>query len=192
MKRIQLIAMTIFAGALTFSACKKDNNIVANPQPVEQELITTLKLVVTNGAGFNKTFSYKVENGFNNITSTVPEVDEVQLAPGTQYNVEVQVWNEKASPAENVTGEVKTENEAHLFLFSSTPASRAGSVTFSNGSTDDAGKPFNQAITFTTGDAGSGSLTVTLKHEPTDKNATTPDAAGGETDAQAIFPVKIQ
>lgn len=192
MKNIIKLATALLLTITVISSCKKDDDpIVTNPAPVEQEIITTVRLVVTNGAGFNKTFNYKVDNGFNNATPATPVIDDVVLAPNTTYNVSVQVWNESESPAEDVTEEVKTENKEHLFVLESTPATGAGSIALSNGSKDDDGNPLNQTIDFTTGAAGNGTLTVTLKHEPTNKSATTAAAAGGETDAQAIFPVKL-
>lgn len=190
MKKIQAAAIILLAASTMFTACKKEQ--LPTPAPVEQELITTVRLIVTNNSGFNKTFNYKVDNGFGSAAQGNVQIDDVILAPGTEYNVEVQVWDESKDPAENITEEVIEEAHHHLFVFQSNPATGAGSVSFSNGNKDDENEPLNQKITFTTGAAGSGSLTVTLKHEPTNKNAATPDEAGGETDAQAIFPVKLQ
>ncbi len=190
MKRIQQIAIAALTATTIFTACKKEE--LPTPQPVEQELITTVRLIVTNNSGFNKTFNYKVDNGFGSAAQGNVQVDDVVLAPGTDYDVEVQVWDESKNPAENITEEVIAESHHHLFIFQSNPATGAGSISFSNGSKDDENEPLNQKITFTTGAAGNSSLTVTLKHEPTNKNAATPDEAGGETDAQAIFPVKLQ
>ncbi len=179
------IAVTIF-----FSACKKDK--VETPAPVEQELITTLKLIVTNNEGFNKTFTYKIENGFGSTSQGSIVKDDVVLDAGKTYDVEVQLLNEKKSPAEDVTEEVKEENTAHLFLYESTPVSGSGSLTFSEGNKDNNGSPFNQKIKCAAGGAGNGSLTVTLKHEPANKAASKPDDAGGETDVEAVFTVKLQ
>lgn len=190
MKRIKKIAIAALTATTIFTACKKEE--LPTPQPVEQELITTVRLIVTNNSGFNKTFNYKVDNGFGSSSQGNIQIDDVILAPATEYNVEVQVWDESKSPAENITEEVIAESHHHLFIFQSSPASGAGSISFSNGSKDDENEPLNQKITFTTGAAGSGSLTITLKHEPANKNAATPHEAGGETDAQAIFPVKLQ
>lgn len=192
MKNIISVLLLGVLVAISVTSCtKKNKNLVVNPTPQEQELITTIKLVVTNSTGFNKTFSYKVDNGFNSTTPAIPVIDDVVLAPNTTYNVSVEVWNEAENPTEDITAEVKAENTEHLFVLESAPASGVGSISFTNGSKDDNGQPLNQTIDFTTGAAGNGTLTVTLKHEPTDKNATTADAAGGETDAKAIFPVKL-
>lgn len=191
MKQLSVLA---FTALIAFSACKKEKNdvIIEEPHSHEEELITTVRLVVTNSSGFNKTFNYKIDNGFNSAEPATPLIDEVMLSPNTHYDVAVQVWNESETPVEDVTEEVKEESHHHLFLFESAPATGAGSIEFENGSKDDEGQPFNQMIGFHTGDAGHGSLTVTLKHEPTDKSASTPAAAGGETDAQAIFPVHVE
>lgn len=190
MKRIQQLTFLALVASTIFTACKKEE--LPTPEPVEQELITTVRLIVTNSSGFNKTFNYKVDNGFGSSTQGNIEIDDVVLAPGTNYDVEVQVWDESKKPAENITEEVIAESHHHLFIFQSNPVTGAGAISFNNGSKDDEGEPLNQKGQITTGAAGSGSLTVTLKHEPTNKNATTPGEAGGETDAQATFPVKLQ
>lgn len=186
MKNIAAILLT----SVLFVACKKEE--VTNPTPEEQELITTMRLEVTNTSGFNKTFTYKVDNGFGSSAAGDVHIDDVVLGSNTEYNVVIKVLNESASPTEDITEEVLSENEEHLFVYESKPSTGAGSITFSNGSKDDAGLPFNQQITFKTGDAGAGQLIVALKHQPTDKNATQESATGGETDARAIFPVTVQ
>jgi hypothetical protein len=170
MKNIQKIALGLLASTVIFAACKKDS-IVANPKPVEQELITTVRLVVKNETlGFSKTFNYKVDNGFNSSDPGGRVIDNVVLAANTTYKVEVFVLDESKTPAEDITNEVKEESHHHLFVFESKPTSGAGSIGFKNGSKDEDGHNFNQSIEFITGETGSGAITVTLKHEPTDKN----------------------
>lgn len=192
MKYTKQLMMIALVSTVLFTACKKENNtIVEDPHVHEEELITTVRLIVTNSSGFNKTFNYKIDNGIGSANPGTPEIDKVMLSANTHYDVEVQVWNESEDPAEDITEEVKEESHHHLFLYQSDPATGAGSIDFHGGNMDDEGQPFNQTIGFHTGDAGHGNLTVTLKHEPTNKAATTPDAAGGETDAQVVFPVQI-
>lgn len=186
---VKFVALT-FLAATTFAACKKVDNETA-PVPEEQELITTVKLLLTDGSGNTKTYAYKVENGFGDNPGTV-SVDTLVLEPNKSYDAEVLVLNEKENPAEDITEEVLAENEEHLFVFESAPATGNGSVAMADGSKDAAGKAFNQKIKLTASTTGKGGLTVTLKHLPTNKAATTASAAGGETDAEAIFPVKIQ
>lgn len=189
MKQLTLAATIVtIALATMMSSCKTKDNA----KPVEQELITTLKLDVTDGGSFSKTFTYKVENGFGGTTPGTVQIDTVKLGAGITYNVTATLYNEKTSPVTDVTTEVLSEQDVHLFLYQSTPASGAGSITCSDGSKDNNGLPFNQTINFTTGAAGSGNLQVNLMHEPTDKTGTTPATAGGETDVEVTFPVIIE
>ena len=189
MKKQTLVLSTIlFMFTLSMIACNKKDQ----PKPDEQELITTMKLKVSDGAGFSQTFTYKVENGIGSTTAGTIQIDTVKLAPNKTYSVIAELYNEKESPVENITEEVIEEKNDHLFLYSSTPSTGAGSISFSNGNKDNNGKPFNQTITFTTGDAGSGTIKVNLMHDPTDKNGTTPATSGGETDAEVTYPVKVQ
>lgn len=182
-------AALILSSATWLAACNKDK--VNDPQPVEQELITTVRLNVTDSFGFNQLFSYKVTNGFGTGTGT-KTIDTVRLASGKTYDVSLSVLNEQKNPTEDVTLELIAERNEHLFLFGSNPATGGGAIEFKDGSKDGNNQPFNQTLRFTTGAAGVGKLTVTLKHAPTNKQAATPDAAGGETDAEAIFPVVLQ
>ena len=191
MNKIKTLASVALFTSIAISSCKPDENL-PTPKPVEQELITTVRLTVTDNSGFNKVFNYKVDNGFGSATQGQISIDDVVLAPETEYKVKIEVLNEAENPAENITEEVIAESHHHLFVLESNPATGAGSLAFSNGNKDDEGMPLNQELTVTSGAAGTAVLTVTLKHEPTDKNATTADAAGGETDAQAVFPVVIQ
>jgi hypothetical protein len=189
MKKVALLSVfSILAVSTTITSCKKKED----PKPDEQELITTLKLSVTGTGGFARTFIYKVENGFGGTTSGTVQIDTIKLPAAQSYSVTAEVLNEKASPVENITEEVLSEKDAHLFLYISTPGTGAGSLTFSGGSKDGKNLPFNQTISVASGAAGSGKLQVNLIHEPSNKTATTTTGAGGETDVEATFPVLIQ
>lgn len=175
-----------------FSCLTSCDNGDDMPEPEEQELITTLQLIVTpQPSGAEQTFIYKVQNGFGSTTPGTVQIDTLALTAGTTYNVRLRVLNETASPAEDITEEIISEKDEHLFLYTSDAATGAGSITVSGGSTDGQGRPFNQTAQLAAGAAGSGSLTVTLLHVPTNKAATTPAAAGGETDLEAVFPVRL-
>jgi len=185
--RVLTGALALISLTTMFGACGKKED----PIPVEQELITTLRLTVSDSMGISSVFDYRVENGFGNGGGTV-EIDTLKLQPNQSYTMSVQVLNEQEDPVEDITQEVISESEDHLFLFISNPATGTGSVTTSNGSLDSLGRPFNQTVTVATGGAGSGTFTVYLMHDPTDKTGTTPATSGGETDVEAVFPVVIQ
>lgn len=171
------------------SSCSKDDT----PQPEEQELITTIRLIVTDSAGTARTFNYRVENGFGSTAPGSVDVDSMILPANlvNDYLVEVRVLNESATPVDDVTDEIVQERDEHLFLFAPTP-SGSSTIGIANGSTDNNGRPFNQTIRLSTISGGSGTLTVTLLHAPTNKNGQTPAEAAGETDAEAVFPFRIE
>ena len=58
--------------------------------------------------------------------------------------------------------------------------------------TDEDGNPVGIETTLTTGNAGSGTLTIILKHEPTKPNDGTAAGAGGSTDVEVTFPITVQ
>ncbi|HRO43516.1 MAG TPA: hypothetical protein PL009_11830 [Flavipsychrobacter sp.] len=169
---------------LAFSACKKDP-----AKPVEQELITTVRLNVMGNDGFAQSFSYKVENGFGNSPGSI-QIDTLKLMANTSYSVSAQVLNEKETPPEDVTLEVIQEMDKHMFTYLSTPISGAGAVKVATGNMDHNGMQFYQSITLETGAAGSGQLKVTLQHFAGEKPSTA--FVLSETDAEAIFPVILQ
>lgn len=188
MKKQIILASIAFATLiLGATACKK----IDTPDVQEQELITKAKLTFT-GAGGSQTFRYHVQNGFGSGTPGTIAIDTIKLAPNTSYAVSVQILNESENPVEDITAEILAEQLEHLFLFSPTPATGAGALTFSNGLKDSEGNNFNLSGTMNSGAAGTGSLDMYLMHAPTDKNAATPSASGGETDVHATFPVRLQ
>ena len=64
-------------------------------------------------------------------------------------------------------------------------------VTTAYSNFDDNGNPLGTEFTLTAGTASSGTLTFTLRHEPTKPN-TGLGYAGGETDIAATFNVAVQ
>lgn len=178
--------------ALAFSAIISSCNKGDAPRPDEQELITTVKIQLAESASsFVQTFTYKVENGFGGSGGTI-QIDTMKLKPGTKYDAVITVLNEKKSPAEDITTEIIEKDIEHLFLFASTPATGNGSLAVSDGNKDKNGAPFNQTFKLTTGPSGTGKFKIQLMHQPTNKNATTPETSGGETDLEATFPVVLQ
>ncbi len=194
MKNITFKTAQLLSAALliTFASCKKDDK---TPAPVEQELITTVKLKFRNLTAQTAPvyYTYKVENGFNNATPGAVQIDTIRVEAGSVYQVETELYNEKANPVDTVSKEVIQEADKHLFLYISVPESGDGSLSSNGGGSGDInGSPFNQMIRLLAGQPGAGKLRVVLIHNPTNKTASTPNAAGGETDVDVTFPVIIR
>jgi len=184
-KFLFLTVTLIMASSLLFTSCKKDPEIV---DPVE--LITTLNYTLTpasGGAAVTLSFQDLDGDGGN-----APTITSGTLAANETYTGSIEVLDESKSPVENITEEVAEEDEEHQFFFQSTVADL--SVAYTDEDAD--GNPIGLSSTLTTGAAGTGSITVTLRHEP----AKTADGvaggditnAGGETDVEATFSIEVQ
>lgn len=164
--------------ALTFGACSKDNT-------TEQETITTVivHLTATDGS-FNEEFTWSDPDGDG---GKAPVIDDIVLPPNKSFNCHVHFYDLSKTPGVDITEEVEEENTQHLLVYSILVGLNLNIVA---ADTDTNGKPFRLETTWTTGAASTGSVKVTLRHEP-DKNAADPDVTG-EVDAEVVFPVKIQ
>lgn len=176
----QLLKVNILAALLltiAFVSCKKDKK-------TEQELITTVvvHLAATDGS-FEQEFEWDDRDGDG---GNAPVIDEIVLPAGKTFNCHVHFYDRSKTPEEDITEEVESENTEHLLAY----AVAGANLTITPTDTDDNGKPFRLATTWTTGAASNGTVTITLRHEP-DKDAANPDTTG-EVDAQAAFVVKVQ
>lgn len=185
MNKITLLILIFLALSLSIVGCKNDPDI-----PEEEELITTLRYTLTPVGGGDV-----VELYFQDLDGPGGEdatITADTLAANTTYIGSFELLNEQESPAENITEEIEEEKEEHQFFFKT-------SITgLTVGYTDkDAGdKPVGLESLVATTEAGSGTFTVTLIHEPVKDAAGVADGditnAGGETDIEVLFNVTIQ
>lgn len=166
-----------FLLALSISACKKDDT-------TEQELITTIvvHLKSTDGS-FDEEFTWDDRDGDG---GNAPTIDDIVLPAGKTFNGHVHFYDRSKSPEDDITAEVEAENTAHLLVYTVSGAN----LNITADDTDDNGKPFRLETTWATGAASTGSVNITLRHEP-DKSAANPDQTG-DVDAEAVFVVKVQ
>jgi len=175
---------------VVFSACSSDDD---NPLPVnEEEVITTLTATLTPvGGGASITLQSLDLDGDG---PNVPVITvSSPLAVNTTYNGSLELLNETESPAESINEEIEEEDDEHQFFFQASNAI----ATFTYVDYDENGNPVGLEFTATTAaTAGSGNITITLRHEPSKDATGVSDGditnAGGETDFQAIFPVTLQ
>lgn len=177
--------IVFFALALVFTSCEKDP-VIEN----EEEVITTLIYTLTPTAGGDATvlrFQDLDGDGGN-----APTIEGGTLTANTTYTGVLELLNEQESPAEDITEEVAEEDEEHQFFFETT----VPSLSISYDDEDADGNPIGLRSNLSTGDAGSGTITVILRHEPNKTASGVADGdssnAGGETDIEVTFDIDVQ
>lgn len=181
-------SLFFFATLLLFSGCGDDEDPVIEN---EEELITTVKLTFTEG-----TNSFDVEwKDADGDGANTPVVDDIELEAGKTYAVSIELLNESVTPAESINSEVEEEALEHQ-LFYVVGGGLDLAVTYDD--EDEEGNPVGLLTNFIAGEAGSGSLTIILRHEPVKTAGGVaegdPTNAGGETDIETVpaFEVTIQ
>jgi len=187
--------------SVVFAACGGDDGGSTN----ENEVITTVVLNFAPATGSPVIATFNDPDGDG---GQAPTIDPVNLTPGN-YTLTVQFQNRLVNPLEEITDEVRQEQNFHLLLFTGTavvgPATTntTGPLMQSYADMDGNGFPVGLTDTIVAG-AGTGQLTVTLRHmppeEPPVKSSSTVmqvktggvDSIGGSTDAQVNFMVTVQ
>jgi hypothetical protein len=185
MKNFKILALALTT-ILSLSSCNKDDDgvVVIN----EEELITTVETRLNNIDG-SVTLTSKDADG-NGPGRPVVTVSG-PLRANTLYSGIVVFSDETKNPVKDITEEVEEEAKDHQVFYSAPPA--IGTFTYTD--TDTNGKPVGLKFTLQTGAAGTGSITVTLRHLP-NKSANGVAAgnitnAGGATDAEVTYPVTV-
>lgn len=175
----------LLASAFTFTSCDDDDPIITP----EQELITTVNYTLTSSAGDATVFSFSDVDGDGGNAAVITGG---ALSANEIYTGSLELLDASKNPSKNITEEIAEEDEEHQFFFSS----NISGVSFAYGDEDPNGNPIGLSNTLTTGDTGSGSITVILRHEPnkTADGVSGGDIsnAGGETDIEINFPVEVQ
>jgi len=162
MKTLNYIAITATA-IFTLSSCSDDDSKNVNTPVNEEEVITTIITTLTHDNQIITLTSRDLDgDGPDAPVVTVSG----NLAANTTYVGSVKFLNEIANPAEDITEEIHEESDEHQ-IFYQAPAA-LGTFTYTD--LDVNGKPVGLNFKLVTANATTGSLTVTLIHEP-NKNA---------------------
>ncbi len=194
-------AMALFASALAMAGCDSHGDDGDEP-----EVITTVTLTfspTTGGAPIVARFNDPDGEGGN-----APVIDPINLTAGA-YTLAVAFENRLEMQAEDITTEIKDEADEHqVFLLGTAvngPATNqpAAPLLHAYADMDAKGLPIGLANTVTAS-AGTGSLTLVLRHLPPvngmpAKVASLADtvrtgglnAIGGGTDAEVNFTVTV-
>ena len=172
--------------SLVMTSCEKEDPEIPN----EEELITTFNYYLTP-ANEDTTivFSFKDLDGDG---GNEAEIIGGVLDANMVYSGRVELLNEAESPVENITTEVEEEGTLHQFFFQTSIADLSIKYT----DVDNEGNPIGVASELSTGTTTSGTLTITLRHEPNKSASGVANGeignAGGETDIQVTFPIDVQ
>ena len=191
-KQFKFYALALVA-ALTFSSCSNDDD---NPPPPvnEEELITTVTAIYTPvGGGTAVTLQYKDLDG-EGANAPVITVSS-PFEKNKTYNGTVTFKNELANPAEDITPEIVEEGDEHQLFYQTTGTLNPFTYGTATSNFDKNGKPVGLQSVFATTGAASGTLTITLRHEP-NKSAANVAAgditnAAGSTDAEVTFSISV-
>ncbi len=184
----QLLLISIFTSLLAFMSCSDDPDdpVIEN----EEEVITTLTYTLTPAEGGSAVVLNYVD--LDGDGPNEPTITNGTLSAETIYTGAVTLLNETESPAESVTEEVAEEDKDHQIFFETTVSGLTVEYTDFDGD----GNPVGLANILTTGSAGSGNLTVTLKHEPDKSASGVSDGdmtnAGGETDISVTWVITVE
>jgi len=157
-KQFSKIAFGILLIAAVFSSCKKDKD---EPEENEEEVITTMNVIIREeGGGAETTYAFDDPDGPG---GNQPTIDDIVLAAGKAYDVEVVLLNKTTNPPEVVSEEVSEEAEDHRFYYE---VSGGANLTVSDFDTDSNGMPVGLTSKWTTGAASTGKIDITLRHYP--------------------------
>lgn len=188
MKFLSNYYIVLLFGIFIFASCNKEEDIVEPPNQVEVITTMTYSLVPVDGGDIVELSFVDLDgDGGNDAT-----VNGGTLIAGSQYTGTITLLNETETPAEDITLEVEEEDDEHQMFF----ATDGVDITVDYTDADDNMNPLGLSTTLTAGAAASGTLTLTLRHEP-NKDADGVSAgditnAGGETDIEVTFPIIIQ
>lgn len=191
-KQFKLYAFAVIT-ALTFSSCSNDDD---TPEPVnEEELITTVTAVYTPvGGGTAVTLQYKDLDG-EGANAPVVTVSG-PFSKNKTYNGTVTFKNELVNPAEDITPEILEEALDHQLFYQTTGTLNAFTYGTAINNFDSNGKPIGLQSVFVTTETASGTLTITLRHEPNKSGADVAAGditnAAGSTDAEVSFTISVQ
>ncbi|GAA5222385.1 hypothetical protein GCM10025777_30160 [Membranihabitans marinus] len=171
---------------LLFVSCEKDDPIIPN----EEELITTVVYTLVSDSAPTVTFEFKDLDGDG---GNAPMITSGILQANTEYTGSLTLSNDSEDPSEDITSEITEEDDEHQFFFA---VDGGLDLSIDYDDQDGDGNPIGLKTKATTGQAGTGNLTVTLRHEPTKSADGVSDGlianAGGETDIEVTFIVTIE
>lgn len=185
MKKLNSIIITsVFTFMVCWCACNKKEQAVAPPLPGNEPL-TTLVIKASNPNDATDTPSASwIQLDPTGTANPDLSHDTLRLKAGVAYSVNIQLLDS----LNDITSEIRTRENYHLFCFD---VAAGLSLVCKQTDLDTNPKPLPIGLTdlFTAGAVSSGSLEVTLHHQPNVKDGT---CSPGSIDIDATYTVKIK
>lgn len=187
MNKHAVFYLGLILGLLLVSSCRPEEPEVEN----EEELITTViyTLTPTLNPGSSITLIYEDLDGDGEMEA---EITGGTLDAAEVYTGVLTLSNEAESPAEDITEEIMEEDAEHQFFFETDVPGLAISYEDEDGN----GFPVGLSTRILPTLAGSGNLTIILKHEPEKDAEGVSDGlvanSGGSTDINISIPITVQ
>jgi hypothetical protein len=191
MKNSKILAIALVS-IFTFSSCSDDEK----PVPVvEEEVITTVTAVYTPVEGGTQ-ITLKSRDLDGNGSNPPIVTFSGKFAQGKTYNGVVTFLNEMVNPAEDITEEIKELALEHQVFYQKTGGINNIIYADTPSNKDSNGNPVGLESVFTTTGVATGTITITLKHEP---NKSAPNVANGDiknaegtTDVEVTFDIVVE
>jgi hypothetical protein len=153
-----IITLSIFGLLFSQSSCKK----TTPPNPNQEELVTTFKIIFTDSAGTNPlvTATYKDIDGDGGNNPSV--FDTIKLQKNTTYNAIILLLDESKSPTDTISNEVLEEGNEHLICF--TPSNI--NTTIVRTDKDINNLEIGLSSKWVTNAASNGTTQIVLRHQP--------------------------
>ena len=172
MKRFHKLFLVALLPSLVLFGCGEEvghDDHEGHDHDDPNEVMTTMKLTFTaesDGSSFVATWADPENDGS-------PMIDDISLTNGETYTVTFSVINELEDPAEDMTPEITDEKDEHQVFFYGAavqgPANTANAdavVEHAYADVDNNGLPVGLTNTFTATAAGTGVMSVLLRHMP--------------------------
>jgi hypothetical protein len=179
---IRLALLALLAATPLVSGCNNDND---EPTPDDDnEQVTTVTYTLTpTGGGTPVAVTYKDPDGDG---GAAPTIGTLTLAANTTYTGVLSLLDETKSPVVNTSAEILEEADEHIFFFDPAPA---GLVQVTRTDKDKNNLEIGLQTRLVTTTAASGTLKITLRHQPGAKNGS---FAPGDTDVEVTFPTTVR
>ncbi|HLP33345.1 MAG TPA: hypothetical protein VK202_07725 [Bacteroidia bacterium] len=173
-----------------FYSCKDKDKDPSNPAPINpQELITTVRLILTDTSDSNNTFTVQWKDA-DGPGALAPVIDTLLLDTSKTYTAVVSVLDETQSPVDDITKEIKEEAESHQFFYTlSSNLTGRVSITRTDKDLNNLPVGLELQLSTTAGTSVQGTLNVVLSHYDGVPKTVSPSA---ESDIDITFPVKLK